>query len=433
MLYKSVMLFKKNIMKLMNAGAIHVILGSFFTKFVTFFGSIFIVRVLSKTDYGILTYYENFISYFTIMLGLGMAAGLTRYMVLADGIPCKKQCFDRAIYRGTMFNISLLFFSVLFIYYYPHPIIFRNYIRIGAILIFGLPFIYFVNLSLSTLRAEFKHHEYAYLALITSFILVVGRVVGAIIGGLLLTVYGRMIAEIVCAILSICIVYKMFFRGIKAAKLERTFKREMDIYSFQIMLTDGLWAIFMLNDLFLLGQLSGNETMIADYKVAFVIPANLAILTSAIGVFVAPYFTKYEKNKDMKSIVVKSSLVLKTTSLLLGVAVLMIFIFARQVVLLLFGVKYLSALPIMRILLIASFFNNGIRATIANILSAMGFQKINLAIAALGFFMQIVLGLYFIPKKGAMGAAYTTLVVYFFMSLCLICYFWNKYYRASEV
>ena len=166
---------------------------------------------------------------------------------------------------------------------------------------------------------------------------------------------------------------------------------------------------------------------------AFVIPANLAILTSAIGTYIAPYFTKYEKDNDLKMIRERSSLILKITSIILGIAVLLTLVFSKQLISLLFGPKYLSALPVMRILLLASFFNNGIRATIANILSAMGFQKINLMVAAIGVSLQLLFGLYFIPRNGALGAAYTALCVYIFMTISLLLYFWRKYFKRAKV
>ena len=229
MFNKFYLTLNKNVSKLINTGAIHVILGSFFTKFVVFFGSITIVRLLSKTEYGILSYYENFVSYFTILVGLGMAAGLTRYMVLTDGISYKKYCFERAICRGTKFNIFLLFFAILFIIYYPHPLVFNSYPQIGVLLIVGLPFVYLINVSLSTIRAEFEYRRYAYLSFITSFILIAGRLLGAFIGGLFMTVYGRLAAEIISALLSIYVVYKTFFEEIKSTKQDKFFQSNIKI------------------------------------------------------------------------------------------------------------------------------------------------------------------------------------------------------------
>ena len=62
--YKAIL--SQKIETLKETGAFHVIVGSFMTKFASFFGSIFIVRLLTKSEYGILSYYENFMGYFFI-------------------------------------------------------------------------------------------------------------------------------------------------------------------------------------------------------------------------------------------------------------------------------------------------------------------------------------------------------------------------------
>ena len=46
---------KEKTRKMRETGALHVVIGTFSTKFVAFFGSIVIVRCLSKADFGMLS------------------------------------------------------------------------------------------------------------------------------------------------------------------------------------------------------------------------------------------------------------------------------------------------------------------------------------------------------------------------------------------
>ena len=55
---------------------------------------------------------------------------------------------------------------------------------------------------------------------------------------------------------------------------------------------------FMLNDTFLLGRFLNNPVLIADYKVAYALPGSVALISNAIGIFVAPYFVKNESDKE---------------------------------------------------------------------------------------------------------------------------------------
>ena len=425
---------KEEIKKLKNKGAFHIIVGNFITKFVSFFGSIFLVRFLSKSEYGILSYYENFVSYLIILSGCGLVSGVLRYMVLLPTTEEKKKCFIYALRRGSYWNLLLVLLGMILMVFYPHPQTFSDFFYIGILLVLGIPFIYLINVSLSALRALFAHKQYAVISFVTSSLLIIARVIGAMLnGGVEAVTLAKIIVEIICALCCVLYLWKKYFGNVRCINIEEKIIKKMNTYSFQMMLTDGLWAIFMLNDLFLLGQFSGSETVVADYKVAYVIPANLSIITSAVGVFVAPYFTKYENEGSGKWVREKTILVLKITGSIMAIASITCFILAKPLIVFLYGKEYLSAVPVMQVLLLASFFNNGIRATIANILSAIGIQKLNLYIASGGMLMQVILDIYLIPVLGGLGVAYSSVIVYMFMSVALGIVIWKKYFGDKKM
>ena len=425
-------LAKEKITDLINKGAFHIVIGSFMTKFVSFFGSIFVVRLMSKSEYGILSYYENFTGYFLIAAGFGLDAALLRYMVLAEEMPEKKGCYLHAVKRGTIWNIFLVAVGLLVLYFYPHKEAFQGQFLVAAFLALCMPFVFFINTGLNTMRGLFQNKSYAFFSFGISSFLIVSRILGAVLGGLRGVVTLRLLSEILCAGACVLYLYKKFFSAVPTQNLEKQMSRGMDSFSVQMMLTNGLWAVFMLNDLFLLGQLSGNEIIIADYKVAYVIPANLSILTVAVGIFVSPYFTKNDKEGNYRWIKQKSLLVLLITMGIMGFFVLLCFLLAKPIILLLYGESYLSAVPIMKLLLIASFFNNGVRATLANILSSVGRQKINLAIAGAGMAIQILLDVLLIPRYGGTGIAISSSFVYLMMSTLLVLYYVFVYFRQMN-
>ena len=117
---------------------------------------------------------------------------------------------------------------------------------------------------------------------------------------------------------------------------------------------------------------------------------------------------------------------------IMGISCVICFLLAEPLILLLYGNEYLSAVPIMRLLLVASFMNNGIRASIANVLSAMGIQKINLSIAALGIIIQISLDLLLVPMLHGIGIAMSSVFTYGVMSLLLFMFFKRKYGRTIK-
>ena len=425
-------LIKEKIHKLKETGAFHVVVGSFMTKFVSFFGSIFIVRLLTKSEYGVLGYYENFMGYFFILAGHGLDTANLRYMVLADGRDAQKGRYHYALGHGTRWNALLLAAALLTVLFYPHKDAFQGQFSTGAMLMLCIPFIFLQNASLCTLRGTYQNKAYAFIAFGIAFIQIAFRVLGAALGGLHLSVGARLIAEAGCGIACVFFLSRKYFSSVPAKSMDKQTEKELNTYSVQLMLTNGLWTIFMLNDVFLLGQLTGNESVIADYKIAYVIPANLSILVAAVGIFVGPYFTRYDKEKNYDWIREKLKLVLLITSSVVAFVALLCFVFAKPLVSFIFGKQYLTAVPVMRMLLIASFFNNGIRSTIANVLSAIGEQKKNLYVAGVGIAIQVLLDFLLIPRYGGIGVAVSSMSVYLVMSAVLFAVVWKRYYSKKN-
>ena len=72
-----------NLKKLYTTGALHITIGTFATKFVAIFGSIFVVRILDKSDYGLLGYIETIYGYAYLLIGFGLFNSLLRYLIIA--------------------------------------------------------------------------------------------------------------------------------------------------------------------------------------------------------------------------------------------------------------------------------------------------------------------------------------------------------------
>lgn len=430
---KAILTIKEKTRKLVSNGAAHVLIGSFITKFITFFGSIFLVRILTKSEYGVLSYYENILGYFCVFAGLGLAPGIQRYLILADTNEAKRGCFNKAFHQGNLWNMLLVVLCMTFCFLYKHPEAFSGYPIVILCLTLCIPLIFICNLGQCALRALFDYKRYAYLAVISALILVSGRVVGAIVGGLDGSVTFRLAAEVICSVMSVYLLLHFHFRNVKGEQLDPSFSKEYSNYSVQLMLTDGLWAIFMLNDIFLLGQISGDDLLVADYKIAYVIPANLAIISSSIGLYVAPYFTKYDKEGKLNWVKKNLKLTLLVTMFVMGGLALLCYVFGDVLIKFIFGAQYLTTVPIMNILLIASFFNNGIRMVIANILSAIGEQKKNLIVAGIGMVFQIVLDVLLIPRMGAIGVGLSSLSIYLIMSALLVIMVYKKYFKRKVV
>lgn len=412
--------------KLWSTGAFHITLGTFLTKFVAFFGSIVVVRLLTKNEYGLLSYVENIYSYALIFAGFGLSNAILRFLVISEKPEGKKAYYNYITKHSIYRDIALLLGIITLSQIIKFPDKYTAASGLVPIVALLLPFQDLLQEALFTLRSLFKNKLYAYLAFISSSALIIGRIIGALNGGVSGVLWSRVIINaFFCVAIMMLIRKKMLPKETVITTLPKDHKREVNVYSFQYMVTNGFWALFMLNDTFLLGLLLNNPSELADYKVAYVLPGNISIFATAIGVFVTPYFIKNENNQEwiarnFKKIYSLTSLVIATVAGLIG-------IFAKPLILLMYGEQYINIVTLMRLLLVSSFINSGLRFTCANLLSAMGQVKYNMIVSGIGLIAQVVLDIVLIPRIGVIGVAVASCVTYSFMAASLFIVFRRKY------
>ncbi|MCB6607647.1 oligosaccharide flippase family protein [[Clostridium] symbiosum] len=406
-------------------GLLHIFAGTFMTKVISFFGSIFLVRVLSKQEYGILGYLDNIYGYAFVFAGMGLSNAILRYVVLAETIQEKYNYFNYAVKKGIVWNVILILCLLIFSGFYPHPAAYQNYIWLLCILIIAVPFQYIIDNVLCNERAMFSNQRYALYSFCFSGVTIISKILFGKWFGIKGVVFSQVCIYIVLAVSFFILTKKDYYSDLISKKLSKSEKSTITRYSLQYMITNGLWAIFMLNDTFLLGRYCAPE-IIAEYKVAYTIPGSVSLLSTAIGIFVTPYFVRNENNNAwIRSNYKKTYLI---TAGVVGAICLIITVLAKPIVLLLYGSEYINVVKIMGVLLIASFFNCGLRYTTANILAAMGKVKYNMIISGIGILLQFSLNIQIIPRFGAMGVAITSCIVYGIMAISLLFIFLKQYY-----
>lgn len=422
---KILSIIKKQYKNMYDKGAFHIFAGSFLIRFIAFFGSIFIVRVLTKQEYGTLGYVENLFSYIYLFAAMGLTYALFRYVVIAKSNKEKYSYYRYVLKKGAIFNIILIVAAILINFIYPHPDEFSYARWLVPIMLLALPFHSLTDSYISTLRAMFSNKLYAYFSFLLTFVLILTKYLLARIWGVQGAVLSNLIIYSAFAAMLGIYIKKLYFYKEQYIPLIKENKKAVDKYSIQYMITNSIWAIFMLNDIFILGFFTGNPAAVADYKIAYVLPANISLISSSIGIFASPYFIKNENNygwirRSYKKIYLISAVAI-------GAVAIGFFIFAKPLIILLYGTQYAEVAPLMKILLIAAFINCVMRYTNANLLAAMGQIKYNLIISAAGVILQILININIIPKYGSFGLAYTSIFVYFLMSIALTIVFFYKY------
>lgn len=415
----------KNIKNLWAKGALHVIMSSFATKFVGMVGSIFVVKLLSKADYGVLGYVENIYGYVFIFAGLGLSNAALRYLII--GAPERRKIYYRYIYRLSLaIDIALAVGMTFVSGFVNYPDDFKMAAVFVPVISLLIPCQDLLNDGLYALRATFRTRQYAYCSFAISAMLVLGRIVGAKAAGAMGVIVSRVLINGCGALVLYLFTRRFFEKPQKDDHLSEQEKKDVKRFSFQYMLTNGLWSIFMLNDVLILGMFSQSSSSVADYKVAYVLPAAISIFSSSIGLFVSPYFTRNENDKSWVRRNFKVAY--GCTAIVVGAAALFLGVFARPLIVLLYGSTYENVVGLMRMLLVAAFFNAGLRFTTANLLSAMNKVKYNMIISFIGMALQIALDIILVQRWSAYGVAMSSCIVYLFMAVSLMGIFINEYY-----
>ena len=202
-----------------------------------------------------------------------MAYSLLRYMVLAKSPEEKLAYYRYAIRKSTIINVLLVVLVAVVGSLYPHPEKFSDARWLLPMLLLVLPFQNILDHTLYTHRAQFANKRFAVASLLSSVFVILARAFGGYVGDLFGVAVAVAAANALVGLLFMGDIRRTYFKGISPSVLSRDARSEASRYSLQYMATNSIWAIIMLNDIFLLGQLLGNEAIVADYKVAYVLPA----------------------------------------------------------------------------------------------------------------------------------------------------------------
>jgi len=197
--------------------------------------------------------------------------------------------------------------------------------------------------------------------------------------------------------------------------LPRNFKWEFIKYSSICSLTNAVSSVLYLLDIFLIGLMIKDASILASYKTATIIPFALNFIPLSIMTFIGPYFTKMSKSYDH---VKQYYITLKKYVLILNICISTgLYIFAPEIIQICFGKEYLDSVIVFRILVMGYFIAGTFRIPNGNLLASLGKVKINLIVAIISSTFNIIFDIVFIAKYGSIGAAIVTVSIFIISSL----------------
>ena len=281
---------------LLKGGFFHIFLGNTLVKMIAFVSSIVIVRLVDKNEYAYLTYADNLYNYVISFAGLGMASSILKYCASAKSKEEDRAYFWFAMKYGTLFEALLSIIVIAYVTFATIP--FPDAKEITYLLVLYPVMNNVINTILGYLRAHGENKIYANAAVIqTAFVFV-----GSVVLVLLLGINGIALARYIAIGLTIIFTIKVLKSNLsntKHIRLTSTQIKGFMVMSISLMISNLFSLIMPINEMTLINELIRDEVITANYKIAIMIPSQLAFVTQSIVIY---YFTIVAKMNDGKEI-----------------------------------------------------------------------------------------------------------------------------------
>lgn len=403
---------------LAKGGFFHIFMGNTLIKMIAFVSSIVIVRLVDKTEYAYLTYADNLYNYVISFAGLGMASSVLKFCASAKTKEKDKAYFAFAMKYGTLFETLLSVIVVGYVTFATIP--FPEAKGITYMLVLYPTLNNIINTILGYLRAHGENKMYSTAAVMQTFFVFVGSVSLVFVFGINGIALARYIA-ITIAIACTVKVLKQHLSGVKKVRLEKEEIKAFMVMSLSLMISNLFSLIMPINEMTLVNELIRDEIITANYKIATLIPAQLAFVTQSIVVY---YFTIVARMDDKKEVWNTSKKVGWLNAGVIAVITVAGAVLSPLIIRLVYGTQYEDATSLSTVFWIVYAMNAAVRMVPMNFLPAIGVAKFNAIMAGVSCVVHFGIAYIAIHSFGIWGAGIATGIVYLASGIC----YWG-YYR----
>ena len=401
---------KQTIKQFLNKEGGYVLGASFFTKAIAFISSLVLVRVLSPSDYGVLAYVLSTLAFFIPFAGGGLHHSFMRFAPLKNSNSKVK-----ALFRITLTKGFLISGIIAFVLYLSIP--FLNIDKISPIyfyVLLGYLFTYFtIEMVKVNYRVQNYNKKFASVDALSAGLLAFCGCLSAYYLGSLAYILAFVLVPLFVGIFHLRVPHKM---EVSIPK---------DYYSYGLWVGIGSIASQLMYslDVFLVGQLIQDTTQVAIYRSASIIPIALFFIPNS---YITTHYADLAKNSTNKPYLINFTKEYTKLFSLVAIAIgLPLYLFAEPIISILFGLDYIEAVPLFRVLLIGMLGAFIFRIPFGNLLAAVGKSNWNAYVAFTILFLNAILNYFAISTIGIMGAAIVTSSLLWISGLVSLALFYN--------
>lgn len=406
--------------------AVYNTFGHFVKFAIGFITPLILVRIFSKTEFGLYNQILLVIDTATTVLGLNIAHNLYYFLPIYDEVKHKRSVLTNTLTMVILINILLVIIVVIVknnvISLIDYPLITENIFLILMIICFNLLYQSVSNIFVIEGKSKYAMYYYIISSIIrTSSILIVVLIYQNVLS-LIYVLFMNSLLNTILFISYLVEKYKISFSSFDFSILKNQIK-----YTYPVSLSGIASNLGNRVDKLILTAFLPPASY-AIYRVGnFNIPL-LSMAYTSIGNVMLPRMSEYSKteNGNQKAINLWHSYIEK--NVILGIPIIIFFWFvAPEFITLLFGNEYLDSANVFRIYIFTMFIH---MLGFGYLLRAFGFTKPILRASILKVVLAIVLGFILIKDFGIIGAAVAYLIAYSSNGILQI-YFTKSYFKLN--
>ncbi|OQX83747.1 hypothetical protein B6D60_10105 [candidate division KSB1 bacterium 4484_87] len=398
---------KEQALKTVARGASIFFFGILLGRFLGYLIRMIIARSLGPASYGIISLGISVVEIAAVLALLGLPTAINRY------VPFYRSRKQYDVVRGTIRSsilisvpTGLLMMALLLILNRQISINLYNKPQLIPVLQFFAIIVPLYSLMMlnSAIFTGFKRMDLIvysqqmlrYLAILILFIVLYFSGLG-----IKAAIFAYPIGYFLTALFGMILAQRLFPIWGKSLPAKLNY-REIFSFSWPLILVSMIWFIIDRVATLMLGYFKSAD-VVGIYNAALPLAQFIpAILQSFTTIFmpIASSLISSNDSKELKKVYATTSKWILTLTLPLF---LMIFAFSEQLIVILFGTKFIAAAPVLRVLALGFFFHAIVGPTTTT-LNAFEKTKLTLLNTAVGFAVNITLHLLLIPRFGIVGA-----------------------------
>lgn len=381
------------------ASAVEKVAGLFFVIIATNF--------LKVEEYGAITYANTSLTFILPFIGFGIHQGLIRYGAISNSQQEKKVLFNIALQKGLRYSFILWLLIII-----ASPFVTSQlenafvFLLILSIQIFSLYLLGIVKIYARLINRNTLYSK-----------VVITNAISLVLSIFILTFYFKGIGYVLALVLapllvSIWFIYKLKLTNYNKLFITKYSVKELVIYGLQLSIANVFSQLLYAVDILLIGNILQSESLVAEYKIANVLPFSFLFLP--LVVMTSDFVLLARKSTEDKGYIKKYYLNYLKIFSVISIGMVLFFYFFSENLYILFGDKYYQNNNLMFVFSVGVAGALLFRIPLGNMLSAFGWARVNLIVSIVSLITNIFLSYYLLEKYGIIGAAYATAFLMWF-------------------